>query len=196
MQSDDADDIALQYSSNITIMMWPSAYTDPAAGMKNVLATTTAKASLVQIGGSPGIELYPNTANNANPAWVEFVRDGVDVNIYSSTKAVEALVTVGKFHGLVGNANKIASRKGQGWSPARIPGWKWLLAASLLVLGAAAFALLLHFPRVECSYITLRPTVPCPQPSHLRYRLSILGLGALGAVGVLSVGSLVESRRS
>lgn len=91
---DNDGDIGFQYSSNITVMMWPSAYTDPAAGMQNVLATTTARASLIEVDGSPGISLFPRTAANANPAWVEFVRAGVDINIYSSTRTVDDLVAV------------------------------------------------------------------------------------------------------
>jgi hypothetical protein len=91
---DDGGDIGLQYDSNITVMMWPSAYKDPEAGLQNVLATTTAKADLIRVGESPGIEMYPNTASNKNPAWVEFVRDGVDINIFSSTQPIEALVAV------------------------------------------------------------------------------------------------------
>lgn len=92
--TDDDGDLAFQYSSDITVMMWPSAYTDPVAGLQNVLATTQATAALVQIGDSPGIEIYPNTAANANPAWVEFVRQGVDINLYSSTQSVDTLVAV------------------------------------------------------------------------------------------------------
>jgi hypothetical protein len=91
---DNAGDIGFVYTTNITVMMWPSAYPDPSAGLQTVLQTTTAKASLIQVGNSPGIELYPDTAANANPAWVEFVRAGVDVNISSSTQSVDDLVSV------------------------------------------------------------------------------------------------------
>jgi hypothetical protein len=78
----------------------------------------------------------------------------------------------------------------------RNPGWKWVLAAVLVMLGTAAFALLLRFPRVtSCSYMTPRPTVACPQPSHWVERFAVFGVGVLGAVGVLAIGVSVTGNR-
>jgi hypothetical protein len=78
-----------------TVMMWPVAPANRnAAGyFRAFLARHAANAYLGRVGDSPALIIRPHTdADRANPAWVEFYRDGVDINIYSTSDSAAGLV--------------------------------------------------------------------------------------------------------
>jgi hypothetical protein len=77
----------------------------------------------------------------------------------------------------------------------RYPGWRWFVTAGVVVLVAAAIAAFIRFPEVNCSYITPRPLVPCPQPAHLTERFLMFGSGFLVAVLLVAVGAVITARR-
>jgi hypothetical protein len=82
---DAEDEIAVQFDT-LTLMMWPSTYTDVEKDLQAFMTTTTATAHAVTINGDPGVVVLPNTDTGAdNPAWVEYVHNGLDINLYSRT---------------------------------------------------------------------------------------------------------------
>jgi hypothetical protein len=81
-----------------TVMMWPvtAANRNPVSYFRAFLDQHAAKAYLGRVGGSPALVIRPRTdAGRANPAWVEFYRDGVDINIYSSSDSAAGLIRLG-----------------------------------------------------------------------------------------------------
>lgn len=88
--------VALVYDSGkLTIMMWPARYTDPLEEFESFISVTTATASITQVAGRPTLVIEPGTdAPRSNPAWVEFDRAGIDVNIVSDSYGTSTLLDV------------------------------------------------------------------------------------------------------
>lgn len=78
-----------------TVMMWPvaAANRNAVSYFKEFTAQNNARAWIGRINGSPALVIRQHTdADHANPAWVEFYRDGIDINIYSSSYSSSTLV--------------------------------------------------------------------------------------------------------
>ena len=68
---------------------------DPAVFLSKLRAGIDAKTAIIQIDGRPTLVITPHTdPNNPNPAYVEFDRQGVEVNIYSNTYGTRTLLGV------------------------------------------------------------------------------------------------------
>jgi hypothetical protein len=79
----------------LTIMMWPATYQDPASEFQAFIAENNATATMGQVNGQPALVIEPNTdAPHSNPAWVEFNRNGIDINIASPSYGTDTLLAV------------------------------------------------------------------------------------------------------
>jgi hypothetical protein len=88
--------VALVYDGGkLTIMMWPAAYADPASEFKTFTAENNADAAVGQVNGEPALIIQPGTDTfSSNPAWVEFERNGIDINVVSASYGTDTLLTV------------------------------------------------------------------------------------------------------
>lgn len=79
----------------LTIMMWPADYADPASEFKTFTAENNASSAVGQVNGQPALIIQPGTdAPASNPAWVEFERNGIDINVVSDSYGTDTLLTV------------------------------------------------------------------------------------------------------
>jgi hypothetical protein len=79
----------------LTIMMWPATYQNPTSEFQTFIAENNATAAIGQVNGQPALVIQPNTdAPRSNPAWVEFDRNGIDINVVSSSYGTDTLLTV------------------------------------------------------------------------------------------------------
>src|SRR5260370_24539814 len=79
----------------ITIMMWPvaAAHKNAVSYFKDFIAHNHSTAFIAQVNDSPALVIEPQTdIKHSNPAWVEFYRRGVDINIYSASYGSRALL--------------------------------------------------------------------------------------------------------
>ncbi|MGH7868647.1 MAG: hypothetical protein ACREP9_13715, partial [Candidatus Dormibacteraceae bacterium] len=88
--------VALVYSrGKLTVMMWPATYTDPTREFRTFIAENHATAAIVRMNRQPALVIQPHTDTlHSNPAWVEFERNGIDINIVSSSYGTDALLAV------------------------------------------------------------------------------------------------------
>jgi len=62
---------------------------------KAFIAENNATAAMGQVNGQPALVIEPNTdAPRSNPAWVEFNRNGIDINVVSSSYGTDTLLAV------------------------------------------------------------------------------------------------------
>lgn len=83
----------------ITIMMWPvqPAHENALKYFRAFKQHNHASIDIGNINGAPVLIIKPHTDfYKTNPAWVEFYRDGVDVNIYSSSFGARSLLRVAR----------------------------------------------------------------------------------------------------
>ncbi len=81
------------FNGEVTIMMWPNHYPDVMAYFEDWIARNTAKAEIVQVGSAPGLVIHAGTDEDAsNPAWVEVVANGIDINLYSYKHSTDELL--------------------------------------------------------------------------------------------------------
>lgn len=79
----------------LTIVMKPAVYQDPASDYQTFVAENNAKAVVGQVNGQPVLVISPDTdCAQANPAWVEFDLNGVDISIFSASYSTDQLVDV------------------------------------------------------------------------------------------------------
>jgi hypothetical protein len=92
-----SDAVALMFRANLTILMWPNPYGDrnPADVFRESISNDPAKEYLTTINGHPALAVVPGTAlYNDNPAYVEFVRSGIDINLMSDSMSETTLIDV------------------------------------------------------------------------------------------------------
>jgi len=79
----------------VTIMMWPATYRDPLTEYKTYIAENHVTAVIGQVNGQPALVITPGTdISRSNPAWVEFDRAGIDVNLESSSYGTGTLLGI------------------------------------------------------------------------------------------------------
>jgi hypothetical protein len=79
----------------VTIMMWPALYRNPVQWFRTFIAENHAKITIGKVSGGPALVIAPRTDfYRSNPAWVEFERGRVDVNIVSSVYGTKTLLAV------------------------------------------------------------------------------------------------------
>lgn len=90
--------VALVYSSgDVTVMMARAAYKDSRSEFSRFLRENHAKGQLGSVNGNVALMIWPHSdAARSNPAWVEFDRHGVDVNVASATSQPDALLAVAR----------------------------------------------------------------------------------------------------
>lgn len=89
-------EVALVFDrGKVDIMMGPAIYRDPASFFKKFSAEMDAKTAIMQVNGHPALVITPHTdPNNPNPAWVEFDRNGIDINIASTAYGTSVLLRI------------------------------------------------------------------------------------------------------
>lgn len=90
------EQVALVYGAgDITVIMSPAPYSDPATEFATFIEENNATATLGQVGGQVALVISPGTdIKQSNPAWVEFDLNGVDINVVSATEGTAALLGV------------------------------------------------------------------------------------------------------
>jgi hypothetical protein len=79
----------------LTIMMWPATYQDPVREFQTFIAENDATAVVGQVNGQPALVIQPGTdVYKSNPAWVEFERNGTDINVASTSYGTDTLLAV------------------------------------------------------------------------------------------------------
>jgi hypothetical protein len=79
----------------ITVMMWPvqAARRNAVKYFRAFMAQNHASIYIGRVNGSPALVIRPRTdAGRSNPAWIEFYRHGIDINIYSASFGPKALL--------------------------------------------------------------------------------------------------------
>jgi hypothetical protein len=87
--------VAVQFDDgSITMMIQPSLYADPLNDLKQRAAGINAAVSVLELAGGPALVIVPDTdtTDADNPAWVEYVLSGLDINIYSESRDEGELV--------------------------------------------------------------------------------------------------------
>jgi hypothetical protein len=89
---------AVTFNSGITMMLKPSDYDDAAVDLATAAGQINAKVDVVDLGSGKAlvIEADTDSTDGENPAWVEFVVAGLDVNIYSEVVGTDTLLDVAK----------------------------------------------------------------------------------------------------
>lgn len=89
--------VALVYGSGVTVMMARATYTNPRREFSKFLIENHAKEQLGSVDGDVALVIWPHSdAKRSNPAWVEFDRHGIDVNVVSATRQPPALLGVAR----------------------------------------------------------------------------------------------------
>ena len=81
----------------ITVMMWPvqAFHKNAVKYFREFIAQNHASIYIGRVNGSPVLVIRPHTdINRTNPAWVEFYRNGIDINIYSASYGSRALLQI------------------------------------------------------------------------------------------------------
>lgn len=95
---DSKHEVALVFDNGkITITIARAIYKDPTQRFETFIRETRGygKASMGRMHGQPVLVIEPNTdAPKSNPAWVEFYRDGIDINVYSHDYGTATLLEV------------------------------------------------------------------------------------------------------
>ena len=86
--------VALIFSGGkLTITMWPVTYKNPLLYFRTFIAESHAKAAIKYLHGRPVLVISPHTDRyHSNPAWVEYVRNGIDINVYSHSYGTATLL--------------------------------------------------------------------------------------------------------
>lgn len=83
----DGQQVALVFAGGkVTITMAPATYADAAAWFRKLLREISARATIGHVHGAAALVITPDTdACAPNPAWVEFDRGGIDINVARSS---------------------------------------------------------------------------------------------------------------
>jgi hypothetical protein len=91
-------EVALVYDSGkLTITMMPAISKDPEKRFQAFIKQSkdVVKAAMARVNGQPALAISPNTdPYNANAAWIEFYRDGTDINVFSHHYGLATLLAV------------------------------------------------------------------------------------------------------
>jgi hypothetical protein len=89
-------DVALVFDGGkVTVLIRPAVYTDPASWFNTIVAESPGKAAIGQVNGKPAVVIQPNSdPYGANPAWIEFYRNGLDVNVISASYGTGTLLSI------------------------------------------------------------------------------------------------------
>ncbi|MGH3399251.1 MAG: hypothetical protein ACRDPO_31650 [Streptosporangiaceae bacterium] len=77
----------------ITVMMWPATYTDPARWFRYVAAKIGPDAFVGHVHGQPAV-IVRRSKIQPNPTWIEFYRNGTDINVVSASYDARALISI------------------------------------------------------------------------------------------------------
>jgi hypothetical protein len=79
----------------VDITMAPAQYQNPLRQFRTFIAENQVTAAIGQVNGQPALVITPGTdASRSNPAYVEFDRDGIDINIWSNTYRTDTLLAI------------------------------------------------------------------------------------------------------
>jgi hypothetical protein len=80
----------------VDITMAPAQYQDPLSQFRTFIAENKVTAAIGQVNGQPALVITPNTdaLTHSNSAYVEFGRNGIDVNIWSDTYGTDTLLAI------------------------------------------------------------------------------------------------------
>jgi|ERR1700722_9984180 len=89
-------EVALVFARDkVTLLIRPATYTDPAVWFRKIVAESPGRASVGRVNGRPAVVIQPNTdPYGPNPTWVEFYRDGLDINVISTSDKSDTLVSI------------------------------------------------------------------------------------------------------
>lgn len=79
----------------VTVMMWPvpADRRNPIAYYKSIIKDHLGNDHIGLVDGVPALIIKQHSdVKHANPAWIEFYKDGIDVNVYSAHYKTSALV--------------------------------------------------------------------------------------------------------
>jgi hypothetical protein len=83
----------LVFAGKITVSLHPAVHADQARHFERFVVENDATAEVGQVHGQPALIISPNTdACESNPAWVEFYRDGISINVVSHHYGTEILL--------------------------------------------------------------------------------------------------------
>ncbi len=88
--------VALSFArGKITITMAPANYSNARTEFRRFIAQNHAVAVIGHVHRHPALVITPRTDGcGSNPAWVEFKRNGIDVNIYSASYGTNTLLSI------------------------------------------------------------------------------------------------------
>lgn len=87
--------VGLVFAGKITVLMRPDSGLDPAVRFERFVVENNVTAEVSQVHGEPALVITPNTdAYESNPAWVEFHRNGISINVFSHHYGTAALLAV------------------------------------------------------------------------------------------------------
>jgi hypothetical protein len=79
----------------VTIMMWPATYSNPRIEFQTYIRENRVTASIQKVNDMLALVISPHTDfYKSNPAWIEFDRDGTDVNVVSTIYGTHALMAI------------------------------------------------------------------------------------------------------
>jgi len=89
--------VALVFAAGkVTLLIRPATYTDVTAWFNMIVAEVPpGTAAVGQVNGEPAVVIQPNTdPYGPNPAWVEFYRNGLDINVISTSYGTDTLLSI------------------------------------------------------------------------------------------------------
>jgi len=89
-------EVALVFDGGkVTIMMWPATYSDPRTEFQTYIRENHITATIRQVNGLPALVISLHTDYyKSNPAWAEFDRAGIDINVVSASYGTSALTAI------------------------------------------------------------------------------------------------------
>jgi hypothetical protein len=89
--------VALVFDNGkVEITMAPAQYRNPLRNFRAFIAENRVTAAIGQVNGQPALVITPKTdaTTHSNPAYVEFDRNGIDINISSHTYGTGTLLAI------------------------------------------------------------------------------------------------------
>jgi hypothetical protein len=88
--------VALVFAhGKVMITFWPAIYSNARKEFERFIAQNHVTATIGHVHRHPALVITPRTDScGSNPAWVEFKRAGIDINVYSSGYGTGTLLSV------------------------------------------------------------------------------------------------------
>jgi hypothetical protein len=88
--------VALVFAhGKVMITFWPATYSNARKEFERFIAQNHVTATIGNVHRHPALVITPHTDScGSNPAWVEFKRAGIDINVYSSGYGTSTLLSV------------------------------------------------------------------------------------------------------